>query len=50
MTEKIVYWGYRHYGRHDARDHFRYNRKSVCQMGLGCPITKKWEYDGETQV
>ena len=50
MKDKIIYWGYRHYGRHDARDHFRYNRKSVCQMGLGCPVTKKWEYDGETQI
>jgi len=50
VTDKIVYWGYRHYGRHDARDHFRYNRKSVCQMGLGCSVSKKWEYDGETQI
>ena len=50
MTDRIVYWGYRHYGRHDARDHFRYNRKSVSQMGLGCSIAKKWEYDGETQI
>ena len=47
--DKIIYWGFRHYGRHDARDHFRLNKKSVVQMGLGSPVTMKWEYHNNTQ-
>jgi len=48
-VDKIIYWGYRHYGRYDARCNFRYNRKDVVMMGLGSPMTFKWKYEGLKQ-
>ena len=47
---KFVIWGARHYGKGYFNGLFRYNRKTLTQMQIGCKyVSHKWEYHGLDQ-